>query len=651
MYPTSDAYKSTVSSLGRDRISAQVIFDGQTITSETDLQSMEITRDTQTQNALFGNAIAKSATYTIIDKGLTAYTASEGDEVQTKIGIRLGDGSLEYIPFTPMYIVKVDRDTVKKMLKITCDDGLQFAKRHTISELPEQAYPTTLRSYLNAVCVLCGFSLSDESFLNESLILESAPNLSGSETCQSVIGWAAQAALSNAVMNRNGELQLIPIVKSWRDGDPIINTSNYISFSAKSRFGPINALVLSRSPQEDNVYRRDEESIATNGLTEYRIDNNPFLDYGNTDKRYDVIDSLFDTLNGYTFWPFETTWQGDPAMDEGDRIKLLTVDGIAYETTYHHDKLTYNGGLRAASGAIAPDSTTTSYQYGVTQRDVKRQTEIRTDKVNAEITAIVKTTESIGNTADAALEAAQSNSTLIQQVAEGLTVAVSTTGGNNLLKGTSGRQGLLDWTLSEGGSAMGGTANDTTSGGYIRVTDGQLSQSFRLILGQEYAYCYKYRLDGSGSFSIAGIDQPLVESDRWRQVQGTFTAQGQDGEAVITATPGSFVDIADLIVIQGAGVSVWRQAPNEVVTATMTVDDRGTTWSKEGEPYEAHADNTQFEVRNKDTDTRIAYMDKDGAQLYNTTIKNQFTVQREGTSSSALRIIPVADGAMFVIND
>ena len=291
------------------------------------------------------------------------------------------------------------------------------------------------------------------------------------------------------------------------------------------------------------------------------------------------------------------------------------------------------------------------YQYQPSPEERLRRAEIIVDKANAEITAIVKTTESIGNTADAALEAAQSNSTLITQVAQGLTVAVSTTGGNNLLKGTSGRQGLLDWTLSEGGQAVGGTSNDTTSGGYIRVTDGQLNQSFRLVLGQEYAYCYKYRLDGSGSFSIAGIDQPLVESDRWHQVQGTFTAQGQDGEAVITATPGSLVDIADLIVIQGAGVSVWRQAPNEVITATMTVDDRGTTWTKVGDPYEAHADNTQFEVRNKDTNTKIAYMHKDGAQFYNTTIKNQFTVQREGTSSSALRIIPVADGAMFVIND
>ena len=106
-----------------------------------------------------------------------------------------------------------------------------------------------------------------------------------------------------------------------------------------------------------------------------------------------------------------------------------------------------------------------------------------------------------------------------------------------------------------------------------------------------------------------------------------------------------------MILIEGNGVSVWQQAPNEVITASTVIDARGITLTEEGEAYKAHLDNTQWEILNQDLGKRIVYADKDSSQFANTTIVDQLSVQRSEDASHALRIIPVSNGAMFVIND
>ena len=87
------------------------------------------------------------------------------------------------------------------------------------------------------------------------------------------------------------------------------------------------------------------------------------------------------------------------------------------------------------------------------------------------------------------------------------------------------------------------------------------------------------------------------------------------------------------------------------MTANTVIDDRGITLTREEEAYKAHLDNTQWEILNKDTRKRIVYADKDSSQLANTTIMDQLSVRRSTSAAHALRILPVSDGAMFVIND
>ena len=61
------------------------------------------------------------------------------------------------------------------------------------------------------------------------------------------------------------------------------------------KYGVINSIVLSRSGESDNVYLRDEKSVAQNGLTEVKIVDNQIMNFNN---RSDYLQGILNALNG-----------------------------------------------------------------------------------------------------------------------------------------------------------------------------------------------------------------------------------------------------------------------------------------------------------------------------------------------------------------
>ena len=130
------------------------------------------------------------------------------------------------------------------------------------------------------------------------------------------------------------------------------------------------------------------------------------------------------------------------------------MDG-SYATSYilRADYVSPNGVTSATSAPSVIDSDV-QYQFYPTEAELIRHTEIIVNKATGEITSLAKTVDGVSDTSQAALATAQTNSTLITQLAEGITAAVSTSGGANLILGTAGRTGLEDWGLSEDGYAV-----------------------------------------------------------------------------------------------------------------------------------------------------------------------------------------------------
>ena len=67
--------------------------------------------------------------------------------------------------------------------------------------------------------------------------------------------------------------------------------------------------------------------------------------------------------------------------------------------------------------------------------------------------------------------------------------------------------------------------------------------------------------------------------------------------------------------------------------------------------FQASLDNQQVRFRNTDTGEDVAYFNKDSGRIRRLSALGEFTVRQPDAESGALRVIPVAGGAFFVIND
>lgn len=77
---------------------------------------------------------------------------------------------------------------------------------------------------------------------------------------------------------------------------------NLLKVKLLPKYGPVNSAVLARTPQEDNVAIKDDESIIEHGLTELKLANNEILD----DNREDLAEPIFNAVKGLEYYPQET---------------------------------------------------------------------------------------------------------------------------------------------------------------------------------------------------------------------------------------------------------------------------------------------------------------------------------------------------------
>lgn len=94
----------------------------------------------------------------------------------------------------------------------------------------------------------------------------------------------------------------------------------------ESKYGPINSVVLARTPAEDNIAVTDNASVEENGLTEIKLANNEILD----DDRETLAQPILDEIDGFYFYPFEATTEGHGWYETGDRVTI--TDGTTLDS-------------------------------------------------------------------------------------------------------------------------------------------------------------------------------------------------------------------------------------------------------------------------------------------------------------------------------
>lgn len=211
--------------------------------------------------------------------------------------------------------------------------------------------------------------------------------------------------------------------KRLADTNEKLTYDNMFKLKLEDKYGEINSVVLSRTPSEDNVYLRNEASIETNGLTEFKIENNEIIDKD----RENAITPIFDVLNGVYYYPFEATTEGLGWYEIGDNIDIVNDAGEVFKTSLFNYTITIDGSVKETLKTTAESKTQTQYQYASTVTKQLKNTELIVNKQENYIQSLVKDMYEEDGVVNEKF-------TSIKQDIENITFNVQNSVGSNLIK-------------------------------------------------------------------------------------------------------------------------------------------------------------------------------------------------------------------------
>lgn len=141
-------------------------------------------------------------------------------------------------------------------------------------------------------------------------------------TYRDILGEIAGTTATIAVFN--GKTLSFSDSKKKSGEDEIWTYDNLKTLKYNPKYGPVNSLVLARTPQEDNIAVSDNDSITANGLTEVKLANNEILD----DDRRNLIDPIFNSIKGLSYHPFESETTGLGWYKPGDIVSAQAGGGL-----------------------------------------------------------------------------------------------------------------------------------------------------------------------------------------------------------------------------------------------------------------------------------------------------------------------------------
>lgn len=344
------------------------------------IQSFEYESSINSDGSVLGTCELGTATIQMINDSNT-YSSLKGTWIKTIHG--------------SFYIYDVEPVQEKVNIKLSCYD-IKY-KLDTPYDSSKYTFPMTLKQWKNAILTNCGVTYDNSNFPNSDLELSEEPYIGDNPSNRQVISQIAQAGACFVITDKDDKFYF-----KW-----FKNTTNNINdwlelTTEKESTNPINVVVLGRGDVEDNVYY--PKTLPEN-KKELRIDNNYILDpqiSGEEDRRNDVIESIYNQVNGFSFIPFTIRTQNVKnklSIDLGDKVSYADIWGNNLSSYVMTKKITYLGGdpsnddnYEITLSAEEINETSTEYSYGTSIEQRLSNVEITTDKQNKKITALAEET-------------------------------------------------------------------------------------------------------------------------------------------------------------------------------------------------------------------------------------------------------------------
>lgn len=359
--------------------------------------------------------------------------------VNIGFGVKV-NGTYEYLDYGSFLITKTSMSKDTGLMTVEGYDKMILSmKEYSLLDI---TYPVDLYTYTKTLCEVCGLELGNESFTTHNdwpIVKELWENIDGI-TYRDIFVQIAQTTASTCIIS-DDKVFFKPI----NDTEETLTYSNLKKLTLEPIYGEINSVILSRTPQEDNIYLRDEESIEKNGLTEFKIENNEIVDKN----REDAITPIFNGLKGISYYPFEINTEGLGWYEIGDRFTVTNSLDEEHSCVLFNLNITVDGGIKETLKAIAETKTQTQYQYASSIQKRLKNAEIVVNKQENYINSLVS--DMYGENG-----IVNEQYTEISQNINEINTSIQTAGGVNLLLNSvmfaHDENGIQNWETSGNGT-------------------------------------------------------------------------------------------------------------------------------------------------------------------------------------------------------
>lgn len=324
-----------------------------------------------------------SAAMRKMDIELANVTSIASDYLTVSLGVIISS-SWSWMDFGRYYIKEQTYDSGSNSLTLECYDPMLLAMVPYALEDTDITYPTTVGGLYSAICTKLGFTPETTTFTNSTNTVAGDLHEGLGLTYRDVLTEIAQAAGATLVMDPENVMTIhfvSPGVSAFS-----IAAGDLRKIEVGEHWGPVNSVVLSRAPQEDNIYAKDDASILANGLTEVRIENNQIMD----GDRASYVGNLLTALDGLEFDTNEVEHYGLPWLDICDRITVTDLQGDTHSCVVMANECSIGKGSSGSMWTDLPTAAKTDYSTASTSDSALKKTVLRVNKQDQVIEAEIR---------------------------------------------------------------------------------------------------------------------------------------------------------------------------------------------------------------------------------------------------------------------
>lgn len=514
MYPVSNAFAQAITSDARTFVSRiTFISSSDELTGETiqdiTLDELSTTGDTITM----GSACSNKVTINLVNPPINI--DYDGAKFRVEEGLKLEDGTIEYVPLGEFYSTEVETRNDFRTLNIVAYDGFSqmngaYVPGRTISTLQDlyddlqlqlkSECNITLKDYVPIHLEdLSAFAFTDFQYVEDATFHESVAYLAG------CLGGFARFA-------RDGRLEIV-----WYTDTEvrIERRMQYLNGFKRTTDKALTITALSTGTSEEPIAVGDG-------------DNGTAIKFENPYITEEIATAIYESVKGKSYVPCDIKWRGNPAIQAGDVVQVVDKDDSIYIAYVMQHSIKISGGCSQETSCKGLSDTEAAFSNSF------ETTSQKLDRVYKTLqTAILNATSMITGNKGGYVVMHDSNGDgkpdeILIMDAEEIENAVNVWRWNN--------QGLgFSKTGYEGPYGLAMTIDGQINADFI--TTGHLSAE-RILVGN--GLLSDYVTINPGVVTIGGQDSKIVWEMENDQVAFIDTTNASEPVETWVATPNSF---------------------------------------------------------------------------------------------------------------